>query len=121
MSRAPRVAPLAALANCFAVYVIYHTLRPRLEDGLLRASLPSLLLPIAMVATVDLTPQIRFRSAKSRAMILTAMTAAAALWFEAVVPQLTNSSTGDWRDAAAMMAGLVIGLLVLRPKAAPVD
>ena len=91
-------------------YFAFHAVREDLPEGFLRASMPSFLLPLAMVATIDLAPAIRFHSRRHRAVILTAAMLLATFWFEGIIPLLTDSSTADSRDVLAMLLGSAVAI-----------
>lgn len=93
------------LVGCGAVYAAFHAVRADLPRGVWWGSTPSLLLPIAIAASIDLAPHVRFVSRRARAGGVFGATLIAAAWFEGIVPLLVESSVADWRDVAAMLVG----------------
>lgn len=109
--RKPWVVPACLLLFSAVGYFAFHAVRDGLPEGFLRASTPSFLLPLAMVATIDLAPGIRFPTRRRRAAILTAAMLLSAFWFEGLIPMLTDSSTGDGRDVVAMLLGSAVAIV----------
>ncbi len=101
--------PFAGLLTAVMLaYFAFHAVRSSLPPGWFRDSFPSLLTPPAMLAVVELTPGVRFRSRRVKLAVYAATTLVAAVWLEGIVPRLTPRATGQWGDVAAMALGFAL-------------
>ena len=96
------------LVGCLSAYVVFRLNRSGLPSGWLRTSFPSLLVPLAMFAVVELTPGVGFHRRRIKLLVLTATFLVAVLWLEGVVPRITGRAFGDWHDVAAMGVGFCL-------------